>query len=228
MPNPKRTGIGLLISRCMVVAIVLLPSGALEADQGAQLADRPATNSKPSQALPTERLETVVERSAAEKQRLRQYTVDCTIIGKPQPPSITIKAPTMTVQDGVRKSIADTARRSVAIGRKSDGPITPLTQTFVEGSAVEAMVLGNGNDTAVVDITVEFSGTPADAAKKRPGQWTSQKYRVVECVPLGKTVSASFKDLDLEIVVRSVPTEPSPIRVPSTTNERQGSAASKE
>jgi hypothetical protein len=117
---------------------------------------------------------------------------------------MTIDVPKLIVQDGYGASVFDTVEKPVVVGNESDGPITPVTRTLTTGTKVDVMVYGNGKEKAVVDISVEFSGKAAAPAKKGRVQWRALRERVIDCVKLGRPISASFEGFDLQFVVNEV------------------------
>lgn len=136
------------------------------------------------------------------KEAVRQFTVQCHFVGEGMHD---LTSPKLIVREGEKKSAGDTKQKSFTIGNKTDKTHTPTRRELTEGYLLEATVVGNGDSEAIVDLSFEMSAVVAGSTKNGGVCWIAKKYRVIECVTVGKQFVAKFGDFDLEIVVDAVP-----------------------
>jgi len=157
----------------------------------------------------------------------QQYSVECHYAGKGK--NIDWTLPVITVQDGIKTSLEDAGQNSFEYAAESDATHEPIIRETTEGSQIEATVIGNGGNKAVLDFSLQFSGNP-DPKENKKGQirWLTKKLRVIERIALGEKTVASFEDANLEFVVKALPehnqqTTNSPVK----SNEAVASIADK-
>jgi hypothetical protein len=137
-----------------------------------------------------------------ETKTLRQFTVDCHFTGRGMND---LTPPKMIVREGEKKSCGGTERKSVTFDKKTDNAGARVKRELIEGVTLEAKVVGNGDDEAILDLSFEMSGSNAGANKVI---WLSRRYQMIACVTLGTKFIAKLDDLDLEIVVNALPVTP--------------------
>jgi len=148
--------------------------------------------------------ESAPSKTTTETKSTQQYTVECCYAGKGK--NMTWTLPIMTLRDGEKKLFEDVGTKSFVFDAKTDGVNAPIKREATEGTTIEVTVIGNGNNTAVLDFSLQLSGNPAFRDhKKGQVRWLTGKSRVIECVTLGKKTVASFEDANLEFVVKAVP-----------------------
>ncbi len=136
----------------------------------------------------------------------QQYTMDVRIISKRKGDIPVINIPKMTIQEGEKKSISDIYKISFSTNAKSNGASTPIKREYTEGTTLEATIFRKDNDEAILDVSLEMAG---HAAKNNDTDgeisWCTGKLQVIKRVTLNKKLVASFRDSDLEIVIKAVP-----------------------
>jgi hypothetical protein len=134
----------------------------------------------------------------------QQYTVECHYAGKGKNLDWTL--PVITVQDSIKTSLEDVGQKAFEYAADPDDTNKQIKREATEGTLVEATVIGNGKDNAILDFSLQMSGKP-DPKFNKKGQvrWLTMKARVIERIILGEKTVASFEDADLEFVVKALP-----------------------
>ncbi len=144
--------------------------------------------------------------ATSEMKSARQFVVQCHFAGKGMND---LTSPKLVVRDGEKKSSVNAEQKSFIIGKKTDKTSPLIRQELNDGFSLEAAVFGDGDDEAILDLTFEMSAIATETTKNGGVHWIAKKYRVIDCVTLGKKIVAEFDNFNLEIVVNAV-TEVSP------------------
>jgi hypothetical protein len=123
-----------------------------------------------------------------EAQPTRAYTVECRFIDLK---GDVVNAPRMRLIDGQNGSVSLDSQRSIVNAVTSENGVdAPHILVLKEGLTIDVTVLGQPDQKAAVDATVEVSGIGPISVKS--GRQTaivdSQKKRVIDLVSLGETL----------------------------------------
>ncbi len=137
----------------------------------------------------------------------QEYTVVCSLVSDPESKNnVTFSTPPVTLRDGERATLSDTAESRFVIAHKAEaGGKTPITRTVSEGTTFDICVLGLGDDTVVLDVTAEFQAARQNASEQPQSiRVNAVRGRIMECVKLGEKVSHQLDGFRLEAVVNLV------------------------
>jgi hypothetical protein len=193
------------ITGCLLAVLMLLGAGMQSTLSEEPTADKPKPETKP----------------------VRQYAVKCHFVGEGMN---NLTTPEVIVNEGEEKLIADTQSKSVLLGKKTNKANTQAKRDLAEGITLDVTVQESDADQAILDLAVEMSCIDGDV-KKGQVRVNSEKFRVLDCVTLGKKTIAEFGHFNLEIMVsavletdsdttsKTVAASASPIRTSPTTSD---------
>jgi hypothetical protein len=188
------------IAGCLLWGWVFLGMGLQAAFSEEPAVEQPKTETKP--ALQESKSDGQDAKIALqEKKPVRQYAVKFRFIGDGLSD---LTSPEVMVNEGEKKSLVDTESKSFLIGKKSEKSNKQAKRDLAEGIVAEAVVQANDEDQVVLDLTVEMSCISGSDPKTGQVRWNAEKFRVIDCVTLGKKAIAEFGNFSLEIMVKDM------------------------
>jgi hypothetical protein len=146
------------------------------------------------------------------------YAVQCRVIAKGQGrEGLAFAAPKLTVNDGEKGVLHDITETPFVVAVKTaDHKQSPVIQTIKEGTTIELTVTANGENEALVDVSVDFAGSVQPQVKKdRRGNsyqaihQSGARGRAIEVITLGRKTTLRLADklpqLDVELTITLAP-----------------------